>query len=463
MATVQVSDDIDTLLRSASRAAAVGSLCPWVAISADTTLTASQRGSMIAATAGTSGITLTLPTLAGGDAGWNISVRRMDRSYGNIVVSGSGFSDVIRVSGTIVLYQWSGSAWYVARRYGPLESQANPNQFGSAIDGDMSVTTTITLTDDLHCRNLAISGSGIINTSGYRIFVDGDLDLRNAGAGAIQFNGVAGANAVGATPGGAGTQTTGNTAGGGTGTPQAGATGTTGAGVQASNVASTALLAGIGISRAAQGAAGGAGTNAGGASRTSSAGLTQFQPRVPVIDVLFRGVLLNGGGTGQAGSSGGGDGTNSGGGGGGNGKGGGCVQVYARRALVGSSTNASAIRAIGGNGGNGGTPVAGNCGGGGGAGGGQGGSVFLVAGEIVGTTTSGGADISGGSGGNGGNGEGTGAAGNGGHGGGRGRAVILNLSAGTVSISPETDFGGANIGQTGRAGAVQLWQIAEAT
>src|ERR1039458_7087888 len=71
--------------------------------------------------------------------------------------------------------------------------------FGDGSDGNLTVTSNSTnsgpltsgaLTRDAYFNNLTINGSGAINTSGFRIFVAGTLDISAAGAGAI-YNSVA--------------------------------------------------------------------------------------------------------------------------------------------------------------------------------------------------------------------------------------------------------------------------------
>ena len=448
---------------SADRASAIGLLCTWASVSADTTLTSDDRGKVIEVTVGATNKTITLPTLSGGDAGWEVTIFRVDRSYGKLITSGSGgFSETIRIRRTWSTYTWNGTAWYESERHGPLENVVNPNQFGPGVDGDATVSTGITLTSDAYYQNLTLTAGGSIITSGYRLFISGDLDLRNAASGAIKWNGGAAGHAIGSTGGAVGALLVGNTTGGSTGTAVAGVTGVAGVGAQATNIATSACLVGLTLNRANASGAGGSGTSgAGGVARVAAAGTLQYVPKLPLIDVFFRMVSVLGGAAGQAGSSGAGDGTNLGGGGGGNGKGGGMVQIYARRVLVGPSTPADVIQALGSAGGNGGVPPTGNCGGGGGAGGGSGGGVFLVAGEIVGSTTAGGIDVTGGAGGNGAAGVGTGTAGTGANSGSFGRAIILNLAAGTATASADSAAGNAGSGTTGGTATTQQVQISE--
>ena len=44
------------------------------------------------------------------------------------------------------------------------------NMYGNFSDGDVTVSTTITLTRDMQYNTLTVGSGGIINTNGYRIF-----------------------------------------------------------------------------------------------------------------------------------------------------------------------------------------------------------------------------------------------------------------------------------------------------
>src|SRR6516162_6656420 len=64
---------------------------------------------------------------------------------------------------------------------------------------DVTITSSgsaLTLTADLYCRNLTISGTGYINTNGWSIFVSDVLDISAAQAGAIQVSVYNGNNAA---------------------------------------------------------------------------------------------------------------------------------------------------------------------------------------------------------------------------------------------------------------------------
>jgi hypothetical protein len=461
MPDLTLSPTMDFVLQAADADGLAKTLSPWATISSDTTLTIQNNNATLGCVGGAAGITITLPTLVAGDAGWRCILTRVDRDYGVINVVGAGYSNSLRTRRSSMIAMWNGSEWITAVKYGPLESEANPNQFGSALDGDVTVTGAVTLTRDMVYKNLTISGAGSIFANGWRIFVEGDLDLRSAGAGAIKSDGAAGANGNANLGGAAGAAVVGNTIGAQNVTPANGANGGTGVGAQAVAIAAGTRQPAIGIMRNSGCGAGGAGVSAGGALRAATPGTVQWQPLIPMVDLLFRGIYLAGGAGGNAGSAGGGDGTNNGGGGGGQAKGGGCIAVYARRILVGSGTATSAIRANGGAGGNGGNAATGNCGGGGGAGGGQGGMIFVVAGEIVGTKANA-ICANGGAGGNGGNGVGTGLPGGGGDGGGSGRSVLLHLSERASFTSAATADGPLGSGQTGGAGLESYLDIAEA-
>lgn len=67
--------------------------------------------------------------------------------------------------------------------------------FGDGNDGDVEVSTTVDLTRDMYYDNLTVTGTGTINTNGYRIFVKGLLTVYEFGT--IQNNGVAGSVGIG--------------------------------------------------------------------------------------------------------------------------------------------------------------------------------------------------------------------------------------------------------------------------
>ena len=276
--------------------------------------------------------------------------------------------------------------------------------FGDGSDGDVTISSgTTAITRDMYYNNLTISGTGILQTNGFKLFVKNTLDLTNAGVGAIQANGTNGTNAAANVQGlgvagyEAGTLAAqsvgGNGINGGTG---AGSTGLT---------ATLVPTAGIGAS----GGAGGAGADGqppilGGSSGSASAITWGTFLHGPYTQFL-RGITLIGGGAGgRGGSSGGGDGVNSGGGGGGGGGGAGIAPIYAYTILTSNSTSSKCIQAIGGNGGNGGNGTAGVVGGGGGAGAGGGGAIYIVYVNRAGPTISNMLDVSGGHGGRGGKG-----------------------------------------------------------
>src|ERR1017187_2307480 len=61
---------------------------------------------------------------------------------------------------------------------------------GGGSDGNLTLSQgTVTLERDTFYNNVTLSGTGIINTGGYRLYIAGTLDITNAGVGAIQFNG----------------------------------------------------------------------------------------------------------------------------------------------------------------------------------------------------------------------------------------------------------------------------------
>jgi len=301
--------------------------------------------------------------------------------------------------------------------------------FGTGIDGTMTITSgTTSLSKDMHCTNLTISGTGAVNTNGWRLFVSGTLDLSAAPSGAISSNGVAGGNSSGVVgafgPSGLGMRTVGASpisgGGGGSATTTVGAAGTTGG----SNTYGNGGNGGSGGS-------GGASTNAAGSGASGGTMMVQIPLNTPTVSFMPPGIgasiaagLIGGGGGG-----GGGDGSNAGGGGGAAGSFGGTVALYARVIQRGSNTNTSLIQAKGGAGGNGGNAAGGNAAGGGGGGGGGGGCIYIVNETLLGSTIANALDVSGGNGGSGGTGSGSGKGGTGGTGGASGSVQVLNLLA----------------------------------
>ena len=233
--------------------------------------------------------------------------------------------------------------------------------FGDGSDGNGNITGgTTTLTREWHYNNLTITGTGILNPRGHRIFVKGVLTI-NAG-GSINDDGVAGGTGVsggtalsnlstaslgaGSGAGGAGRTTTG-----------AGLAGATSSNCSTNNVAAQPI--------------GGVG---GGVSAPVVAGGTAGAAPVPTISQkwnslasIWSGRLYNGSSTFNGGSGGGGGGCDLTGGtgtSGNGGSGGGIVHIGAK-----TVANAGSITANGGAGGNGvatGTASAGAGAGGGG-------------------------------------------------------------------------------------------------
>ncbi len=327
-------------------------------------------------------------------------------------------------------YQTSGNRWICQSGNDSRvvnSGTAGALTFGTGADGTITITSgTTTLARDTHWTNCTISGTGAVNTNGWRLFISGTLDISAAQSGAIIANGVNGNNASGSTgafpPGGIAMRTVGQS-------PSSGGSG--GAG--------SASAGGIGSSGAANvygnggngggGGPGGASTNAGGTSGSGGSQTVQIPLNTPTTSFSPPGIgasiaagLIGGGGGG-----GGGDGTNIGGGGGAGGSYGGMVALYARNIQRGTNANSSIIQAKGGNGGNGGNASGGNAAGGGGGGGGGGGCVYLITETLLGSGISNCLDASGGNGGAGGAGSGTGKGGTAGGGGSSGSIQVINL------------------------------------
>jgi hypothetical protein len=313
--------------------------------------------------------------------------------------------------------------------------------FGDGSDGAVSITTTVVLTRDMYYSNLAISGAGILQTNGWRVFVSGVLDLSAAGVGAIAPNIPSTAGGNGASPTGgtsgfgrAGTffQTLNGNVGGGGATAANGSA--TGGGPN--SVLAPGALGGIGGSGGPGGIGTGTGTPGPGSSTAASAiarlRLLLTLPVMPLTTTTAPIYFAGGGGGSGGGGSGATNAVNGGGGGGGGGPAG-AIFLWARTILRGAGTAAGVINLSGMNGGNGG-PLTGGAGSGGGGGGGGGGFAYLVYRFLTGSTAINAINLSGGNGGNAGAGT-AGQQGQGGQGGQAGYAVFCNIATDTITAS----------------------------
>lgn len=339
----------------------------------------------------------------------------------------------------------------------PLNS--HPELFCNGADGNVTISSGITtITRDMCYQNLTISGTGVLATSSFRVFVAGTLDISAAPAASIHTTGIPpGGNASGAAGGSAsGTVNQARTVGGGS----QGGNGGTGNTTTGSVGTAGATFAGATGGDGSSGGAGGAGVSAGAAGLAGGTqnSFTRAQYAAPSLVLVTgqnnntAGNMVQGGLGGGGGGQGGGDGANAGGGGGAGGNGNGVLAIFANVIARGSNSTAGIIDQTGGAGGNGANGVAGTAGGGAGGGGGGGGFVYIVAGAITGSVITNAIVVTGGAGGNGGNSPATHTGGTGGTGGNGGAVNIINLAAGTNSTTSFNAAGSAGTGPTGITG-----------
>lgn len=363
-------------------------------------------------------------------------------------------------SGTLTVPTGGGTLATTSSVTSSILQSLEPIYFGDGSDGDVTITTTTSLTRDMFYNNLTISGAtGIIATNGYRVFVAGTLDVTAAVASAFSHNtstGVAspGGNASGATAGVAGASST-----NGPISASAGAAGGTGpvntpiAGSSGGSQANTTAVFPYGIYSGAVGGAGTSSTGSAGSGGTQTLPTLTFGARRAWIDwtPLAAGKLLAAAG-GAGGGSGGGNSSGTAGGGGGGGAGCYGLTIYANTINRGAGTAASFINMIGGAGGNG--AAGSSAGHGGGGGGGQGGFVYIVYGQLTGTSKAAAIKTTGGTGGN------AGGTATGGAGGSSGAVLLVNLGSGTISYSAPvtgtTPGGGTPTGGTAGTLSVAL-------
>ncbi len=330
---------------------------------------------------------------------------------------------------------------------------------GAGFDGNVTISSGVTtLTRDMFYNNLTVSGTGQLNTAGYRVFVAGILDLTSAPAGAIVNNGTNGNNAVADVAGALAAGAPFNSLGGSLAST-VGASGGTGVGSQASIPTQQICNGGA---AGASGVAGAGSSGSGGNFRSSvspSSPTPTYRWQADFFRVNSSGVSpLSGGCTGPSGSSGAGDGTNKGGGGASAGTGAGHLFLSVNTLNRSASTAVGAIQSKGGNGANGGTAASGNSGGGSGSPGGGGGWIYIFYVALNGASATNMIDGSGGNGGNGGNGVGTGIGGQGGQGGASGRITLGNLTTGVItesgpgSLPSSPSVPGTSTGSSGTSG-----------
>lgn len=280
--------------------------------------------------------------------------------------------------------------------------------FGSGSDGDVTVSTTITLSSDMFYKNLTVTGAGIINTAGYAIYASQSITnggiIRNlGGVGGAGGNAAAGTGGAGGAAGAAaaGATFTAGTAGqiggaGAAGAASPGGTGTAGTAKNPGLIATNGTAGGAGGNGIGSGAAGGAG----GATTSETAVLAGFfettvtsgaentlKRRITIKGSSSAFALSTSAGSGSGAGGGGGSGANGGGGGGGSGGTGGIVFLASP-----TITNTASILTTGGAGGAGGTGNDATAGSGGGGAGGNGGVIILIYRALTdsGTVTAGG-------------------------------------------------------------------------
>lgn len=280
--------------------------------------------------------------------------------------------------------------------------------FGDGSDGNVTIASgTTTISKDMYYNNLTIETGGILNPSGYRVFVKETLTFQ--GTGKIARNGNDGASATTTTGGAGGSALAsgtlsgsvagGNGANGSNGTigdasnPSAGGTPSTPSNITNAVGSTAGTPTGAG-GNGGTGYNGVAGNNGGGVGTASTVTNPTIMPRTvnnaislhTLIDATSAFMKGSAGATGGAGGSGGaggnslGNGTGGNGGGGGGAGGTGSIVMVCAYAVVGGYANCiQALGGAGGNGANGTNGVATNGGAGGGGGGGNGGTGGVVA------------------------------------------------------------------------------------
>jgi hypothetical protein len=350
----------------------------------------------------------------------------------------------------------------------PLSTRTSLVDYGDGSDGDVTITTGVTLTRDMFYNNLAVNSPGVLDPAGYKVFVLGTL----SGNGTIRRNGANGGNAAGTTGGTAGSVLATGTLGACSAGVAGGNGGTTGGGGNGTATTGAAALVnsfktGTPFGGGGAGGKGNLSTGGGGGFNASAntgffvgrtfSSLFRFVPlgysTAMTYPVLPGGIGGGGGGTYYS--------TSTGGAGGGGGSSGGYIFIAAQ--TVSFSGTIQANGGTGGNASNSTAAVGGCSGGGGGGGGGSAGTLYCVSNSF---TFSGTLNLNGGNAGNGtnatenGSGGGTSVGGGGGQGGEGGifilSAVSYSLAGSTITLTAGTGGtagAGAGGGAAGAAGA----------
>jgi len=354
-----------------------------------------------------------------------------------------------------------------AEHVNPLRSMC----CGYGFDGDLTVTNTIvTLTSDMYYRNLTMGVNGYIKPNGYRIFVQGTLDISNAEPEAFFVVANAGANASGSVGGGGGAGSSDGTIAGslvGYDGPNAFGGFPALGGEPGTSIVAIKVCQG---GPSGPGGDGGAGDNVGGSGGIgTTTDLTvsyhrwacDFFGAIRVAPSNASGYgFLTAGAPGSSGGTGGNDtgNTSTAGAAGGGGAGGGFGYISCYRVVTGTARTSAIFQAKGGAGGVGGFAPNGQLstfvGGGGGGSGGGGGWWFFSYFVKSGATITGAFDVTGGAAGAGGNGL-ISQSGGGGSAGGGGRVILVDMGSNlAMELGPGTYNAGGPAGASAGAGGV---------
>ena len=329
--------------------------------------------------------------------------------------------------------------------------------FGDGSDGDVTISSSVSLTRDMYYNNLTIASGGVLATNGYRVHVKGILNVTAAATNSIVHNFVTGKasgggnGGTGNNPGTAGLATeTGPLAG--TSGSAGGATGSTGPGngVSGGNLANSTSVFPNRIWNGVEGKSGTGGTGSPGTGGTNTSPAITFGARRLWIDwtPLVAGRLST-----AAGGTGGGSGASASTGlaGAGGGGGAGCygLAIYANTINRGASTGTGFINMQGGDGGNAGANT-GSAGYGGAGAPGQGGFVYIAYSKLTGTSKSAAIKSTGGTGGT------AYASASGANGGYSGAVMLINVKTGAISYTAPVAGANGTITAGGAGGVASV-------
>ena len=82
-----------------------------------------------------------------------------------------------KIQEQLIICSWYNMTGIVRANKQTVQRAGNDSVYGTGLDGNGYINSTITLTSDMYYNNLEITSSGVVLTNGFRVFVKGTLTL----------------------------------------------------------------------------------------------------------------------------------------------------------------------------------------------------------------------------------------------------------------------------------------------